>query len=549
MIASEAIKTTPEEGNGVNTSFTFTMKTWKTSDLVVLHIVSGVEDIEVLDVDYTAALNADQEATPGGTITWPKTGSPLPAGEFIQVYHLPAFTQQQNLLNPGAFEPRTVEDMIDRVNILASINKELAARCLQVPRADSPAPTVLLPVKGSRNGYLHFDASGNAEIISALAGNLVNDTSPQLGGDLDCNGFDILFDDLDGIHDDSDNETLIFGKAASAVNYAKLTNAATGNDVIFETLGDDPNVDLLVRGKGTGAIIINPSDLGIGTTAPTLGQLQISGNPASGSAPNRPRIGLEDTAGGSWLIQPWTVAGDGDLRIERNTGTGDLRLVPTGGEVIIDNLTLDGNTIKSTSGGLLFEGVAGQAIAFNDAQANVDIRLASVGNANLVHIDSSANLFGVGGVADLGGLMHVKAGDSGVATASSGAALVLENDAAVAFNILTPNTGQGQITFGDPDNNAIGGIFYAHTTDGMIFRAGTLDVLQLFSNRAGINTTTVNAAACLQLDSTTQGLLLPRMTTTQRNAISSPPAGLLIYNTTTAKANLYTTAWEAITSV
>jgi len=58
-----------------------------------------------------------------------------------------------------------------------------------------------------------------------------------------------------------------------------------------------------------------------------------------------------------------------------------------------------------------------------------------------------------------------------------------------------------------------------------------------------------DTSAKLQVDSTTSGFLPPRMTTTQRNAITSPAAGLMIYNTTTAKLNVYTTAWEAITSL
>lgn len=57
------------------------------------------------------------------------------------------------------------------------------------------------------------------------------------------------------------------------------------------------------------------------------------------------------------------------------------------------------------------------------------------------------------------------------------------------------------------------------------------------------------ASAQVEIVSTTKGFLPPRMTTTQRNAISSPAEGLMIYNTTTAKLNVYTTAWEAITSV
>jgi hypothetical protein len=48
----------------------------------------------------------------------------------------------------------------------------------------------------------------------------------------------------------------------------------------------------------------------------------------------------------------------------------------------------------------------------------------------------------------------------------------------------------------------------------------------------GIGTTTPSASAKVEIASTTQGFLPPRMTTAQRDAISSPAAGLTIYNTT-----------------
>ena len=74
--------------------------------------------------------------------------------------------------------------------------------------------------------------------------------------------------------------------------------------------------------------------------------------------------------------------------------------------------------------------------------------------------------------------------------------------------------------------------------------AGVLSAAQ-----AGIGASAPDAAAILELLSTTKGLLLCRMTTTQRDAISSPPAGLLIYNTTTGKLNFRAAAaWEAVTS-
>ena len=67
------------------------------------------------------------------------------------------------------------------------------------------------------------------------------------------------------------------------------------------------------------------------------------------------------------------------------------------------------------------------------------------------------------------------------------------------------------------------------------------------SGRVGIGTNTPSTTAILDLTSTTGGLLLPRMTTTQRDAIVSPPAGLLIFNTTTDTAQVRTsTTWVSL---
>ncbi len=59
-----------------------------------------------------------------------------------------------------------------------------------------------------------------------------------------------------------------------------------------------------------------------------------------------------------------------------------------------------------------------------------------------------------------------------------------------------------------------------------------------------------SASALLDVQSTSKGFLAPRMTTTQRDAISSPAEGLIIYNLTTHKLNVRTvSAWEAVTSL
>ena len=92
---------------------------------------------------------------------------------------------------------------------------------------------------------------------SSVTFDIVNDTTPQLGGDLDTNSANIKIDDAHGLFDENNNEQLIFQTTGSAVNYAELTNAATGNDVGLAVTGSDTNVGLSVSTKGNGTIKFN----------------------------------------------------------------------------------------------------------------------------------------------------------------------------------------------------------------------------------------------------------------------------------------------------
>lgn len=95
----------------------------------------------------------------------------------------------------------------------------------------------------------------------------------------------------------------------------------------------------------------------------------------------------------------------------------------------------------------------------------------------------------------------------------------------------------------------------------MILRSSDLTITTAGTNKAQFFSASGNlilqnggtftdvASSRLTVNSTTQGFLPPRMTTTQKNAISSPAAGLVVYDTTLNKLCVYTTAWETITSI
>ena len=83
---------------------------------------------------------------------------------------------------------------------------------------------------------------------SSVIFDIVNDTSPQLGGQLDVNGNAI---------GDGTLELLKFVETASAVNEFTITNNATGNNPILSATGDDTNVGIDITTKGTGTIKFN----------------------------------------------------------------------------------------------------------------------------------------------------------------------------------------------------------------------------------------------------------------------------------------------------
>ena len=106
------------------------------------------------------------------------------------------------------------------------------------------------------------------------------------------------------------------------------------------------------------------------------------------------------------------------------------------------------------------------------------------------------------------------------------------------FRYQTNTAGISQIIVWDGQNSA------SPVVNASIGGFGATTYFCLTNGSMGVGTNSVDASALLEVDSTTQGFLPPRATTTQINAISSPSAGLIMYDSTTNKLKVRTnSAW------
>jgi hypothetical protein len=131
--------------------------------------------------------------------------------------------------------------------------------------------------KGDKLIVAKADDGTNPNIVEIALGltSIVEDTSPQLGGNLDTNSFMIDFDDDHGIRDENGNEQLQFQTTSSAVNHFDITNAATGNNPSISAVGDDSNISINLIPKGTGEVQANGS--GLATTGKAIAMSLVFG--------------------------------------------------------------------------------------------------------------------------------------------------------------------------------------------------------------------------------------------------------------------------------
>ena len=127
-----------------------------------------------------------------------------------------------------------------------------------------------------------------------------------------------------------------------------------------------------------------------------------------------------------------------------------------------------------------------------------DIVNINTGGSTRATVDSSGNL-GVGETTPLGKL-HVKSSDSGASVATYADELVVEGSVDSGITILSGNTKDGSLAFGDDGNNVAGRVAYSHPIDSMQFFTAATERMRI--NSAGrflIGTTTIADSSSAQM--------------------------------------------------
>lgn len=310
-----------------------------------------------------------------------------------------------------------------------------------------------------------------------------------------------------------------------------------------------------VSSTGTSdAFIVSSSDPG-GIAAPDIIFYRNSASPASNDNlgvvefKGKNSIGANTTYAQitSVLTSPTSTTERGNLLFStRNNGTlaervrfrddGGVAIGGTGAASV--GLSLQKNITGSTTAYALYatpaiqSDVTGVAYVFRSIPtvANSAFTVGNITHYNATQgtIGASANVTNQYGFSVNANLIGATDNNYGFFAAASTAASVTSGKTVIGYVSDHPTANGGGTSWN----------FYA---------SGTAP--NYFNGVVAIGTTTPDAAAKVQINSTTQGFLPPRMNTTQRNAIATPPAGLMIYNSTTNKLNFYNgTAWEAVTS-
>jgi hypothetical protein len=277
----------------------------------------------------------------------------------------------------------------------------------------------------------------------------------------------------------------------------------------------------VLLGNGTGGIAtVSPGN--VGNVLTSIGGVWVSNVALSGAAAGANTQVQYNNSGALGASANLTFNG---TTLTANTLNLTNALGTTYGGTGLTSFTANGVVYASSTSAL----TTGSALVFDGSRF-------AVGSASV----TNGTAFGGGGQINVAKLASTGYPCLQISTTSGGGSSVQFTNSDTVNGLIGYNASGGTNEF--TINNVLSGP--------LTFAVNNSEQMRLTSTGLGIGTTSPSASAILDVQSTTKGVRMPNMTTTQKNAISSPAAGLMVFDTTLAKLCVYSgSAWQTITSV
>ena len=333
-----------------------------------------------------------------------------------------------------------------------------------------------------------------------------------------------------------------------------LTPAVTGTTVIGNTagtgaitLGSSTGAQTTNVGTGSGASTVNIAT-GAGVNTVTIGGA--SGASATTIKSGTGALTLTSAVTGTTVIG--NTAGTGTITLGSSTGAQTTNVGTGSGASTVNiatgaganTVTIGGasgasaTTIQSGTGALtLTPAVTGTTVIGNTAGTGA-ITLGSSTGAQTTNVGTGSGASTVN-IATGAGVNTVTIGGASGASATtikSGTGALTLTSAVTGTTVIGNTAGTGDITLGSSTgaqtiNVGTGsGLSTVKIATGSTTTANKV-TLGSTKSQVGVGADPSDASAILEVTSTTKGFLPPRMNTTQRDAITTPASGLVIYNT------------------
>lgn len=491
-VSSSTRKAGPLNCNGVLTSFPFSFKCFTTADVrVVLTDSDAVETDLTLDSQYSVSLNADQNASPGGTID---TVSTYATGNTITIVSDLDMLQETDIQNQGGFYPEVIENALDKVTMLVQQVQEQVDRAVKVDVSSELEPEDYLTqasaaatsaaASASAASASASSASGSAASVAGAAANIVG--FEWVGSWLTATGYlknNIVYESGNSYIALSDHTSGMFS-----------TDYSNGLWEIFASKG--------AAGAGTGDMLAanNLSEVTPATARTNLGAAKSGANSdiTSLSALSTPLSVAQGGIGASTLTLNNVLLGNG-------TSAPQAIAPGTSGNVLTSDGTTWASSAPSASGitlGTPTATTSGTAKDYGSLPAGIKQITISFDR-----VSSSAGTFfgvriGTGGSPDNTGYTGGSGATSTVANTTTGTAN------ATGFNtesigVTTQLSGSITLTLLDPTSNiwiasgVLTGNAAAHNVvmvSGRKALSGTLDIVRIYAGAGTFDNGSVNIA-------------------------------------------------------